>query len=190
MLFIDSCIKLYKNCFVIFIADYLGATKMKKSILLFLFFCIAVNFSYSQHRIAVLPFKNMDGKLNYNIWCYKLQDSLEKKLIAEDPDNYNYIVVPADSIEIILADLNLDPTNPQYESDMWKAVKQLNIDRVVSGNFYIQRNRLIINAFVYDVDLKIPHPDYQAKNIFKSEDKVLSAVPIISQKLRMAIIGN
>lgn len=161
-----------------------------KKYLIFVVFIVSLTSSFAQHRIAVLPFKNMDGNMDYNIWCYELQDSLEKKLIADDPESLNYVVVPADSIEMLLAELNLDPTNPQYETDMWQAVKDLNISRVVSGNFYIQSGRLIINAYVYDVEKKIPHPDYQAKNIFKSPDRVLSAVPIISKKLRMAIIGN
>lgn len=163
---------------------------MKKSIIFLVLLLITISFSYSQHRIAVLPFKNMDGKMSFNIYCYKLQDSLEKKLIQDDKDTLNYVVVPSDSIEMLLAEVNMDPTNPQYETDMWDAVEKLNIDRVVSGDFYIQSNRLIINAYVYDVDLKIPHPQYQAKNIFKSEEKIMSSVPIIAKKLRLAIIGN
>ncbi len=163
---------------------------MKRFFLIFLSILILSASAFAQNRIAVLPFKNMDGKMDYNIWCYELQDSLEKKLIEDDPDTLNYVVVPFDSVDILLAEYNLDPTNPQYETDMWKAVKKLKIERVVSGNFYIQRNRLIINAYVYDVEHKQPHPEYQAKNIFKSEDKVLTAVPIIAKKLRQAVIGN
>lgn len=166
---------------------------MKKTlVLIFILFIFKAAGSSvnAQHRIAVLPFQNMDGKMKYNIWCYNLQDSLEKKLVGEDPKELNYVVIPSDSIEIHLAEMNLDPSSPEYESDMWKVVEELEVNRVVSGNFYIQSNRLIINAFVYNTKMKIPHPQHQAKNIFKKESDVYEAIPIIYKRLKPAILGN
>lgn len=94
--------------------------------------------------------------------------------------------MPQDSVEAILASLNLDPMNPQYQSDMWKAVDALNVDRVIIGNFNIQAGKFLINAYIYDPTIKLPDPRYQAKDIFKSEDKIYECIPIITKRLRPA----
>ncbi len=150
------------------------------AILLFLFSIIT---AYSQVRIAIFPFQNMDGDLKYNIWSYNLQDSLTKSMGNLEQNGTIYYIVPADSVEIMLADLNLDPNNPQYQTDMWKVAKKLNVKKVVTGNFNIQANRFLLNAYVYDVKLKLPHPQYQARDIFKKEEDLYEAVGIIVEEL-------
>ncbi|MFW6232965.1 MAG: hypothetical protein ACOC4D_02915, partial [Bacteroidota bacterium] len=135
-----------------------------KKIIAFVIITMAVAFTAAnaqQLRIAVLPFDNSDGNMDYNIWSYKLQDSLYKELSIGDPDELNYRVVPIDSVEMVLAELNLDPDNPQYASDLWKAIEILGVDRVVTGNFKVKANRFLINAYVYYVATKMPHPKFQ-----------------------------
>lgn len=138
-------------------------------------FFFAAN-AISQNRIAVIPFQNMDGKFEYNEWCYSFQDSLAKALYNADPEELSYRIVPADSVEAALADLNLDPANPQYFTDMWKAISKLNVKKVVCGSFIVEGGSMLIKAAVYDVKLKLPHPKYQATNIFKDLDKAYEAI--------------
>ncbi len=60
---------------------------MKKISTLIIIAIIALGNFYlinAQPRIAVLPFKNLDGKLEYNEWCFNLQDSLAKSLKLKD----------------------------------------------------------------------------------------------------------
>lgn len=166
---------------------------MKK--IIFLFFVLFFSLSVSQNearaqvtRIAVLPFQNMDGLMELNIWCYKLQDSVAKALLEKDPNSEHYQIVPADSIDLLLADLNLDPTNPQYKTDMWKVVKSLNVEKVVTGNFNLQAKRILINAYIYDVATKLPDPHNQARDIFKKKTDVMEAVPRIIRKLLPGLI--
>lgn len=144
----------------------------------------------SQDRIAVLPFENLDGKLDLNVWSYRLQDSLASELRKSDPNEYNYRVVPIDSVEIALAELNLDPNNPEYKSDLWRAVDALKVDRVVMGEFLYEDNRFIINATLMIVEFRMPDNRHMVRNIFKTEDKIFEAVPMIAQKLRQGVIGN
>jgi TolB-like protein len=142
----------------------------------------------AQTRIAVLPFQNMDGKMEMNIWSYKLQDSLKKALNQLDPQSEHFYIVPTDSVELILADLNLDPTNPQYPSDMWKAVDMLGAEQVVTGNFNIRAGKFLINAYVYNVKIKLPHPHHQARDIFKAEDEIYESIPMMVESLKPALI--
>lgn len=151
-------------------------------------FCSLLFEANSQMRVAVLPFQNQEGKIDLNIWSYQLQDSLQKALLAIDTEQEHFQLVPADSIENLLAELNLDPTNPQYPSDMWKAVASLNVEKVLSGNFYIRAGKLLINAYIYDVRTKLPDNKYQAKNIFKDIEDGMSAVEIILAKLKPLLI--
>jgi len=152
--------------------------------LLLLLALLISNDCFSQaKRIAFLPFQNMDGNQVLNIYCYQLQDSLSKAFKEADPEEKYYIIVPSDSVDMLLAEMNLDPNNPQYATDMWKAAKLLYVDLVITGNFNMQAKRLLINAYVYDVNTKLPNPDYQARDLFKKEEQVLSAVPMILRQL-------
>ncbi|MFP4529197.1 MAG: hypothetical protein ACLFQX_11645 [Candidatus Kapaibacterium sp.] len=167
---------------------------MKKTLLLAgavacLFF-LSVAFAFAQTRITVLPFQNMDGKMELNIWSYKLQDSLTKSLHQLDPAEEHFHIIPADSVEMVLAELNLDPTNPQYASDMWKAVRMLNAEKVVTGNFNIRARKFLINAYVYDVRLRLPAQDHQARDIFKKEADIYESIPIIVESLKPALMGE
>ena len=106
---------------------------------IFSIFSIAVVFmaitAAAQERVAVFPFRNMDGQMEYNIWRERLSDSLTIALQQEDMEYKAFYIVPSDSVAEILAAMNLDPNNPQYESDKWKAATQLNVSRVITGNF-------------------------------------------------------
>lgn len=135
-------------------------------------------------RVAFLPFKNMDGKIELNKWCYALQDSLQKHFAELDPNNEKMYVVPYDSVELILSELNLDPSNPQFDSDMWKVVENLNVNYVISGNFVFQAQRFLINTYIYDVSMKLQVNSHQARDIFVPMDKVLNAIKPIAKKLQ------
>ncbi len=158
---------------------------MKKLIILCMFiltFC-AVN-SYSQVRVAFLPFQNSTGKIELNKWCYELQDSLQKYFVALGVVSNDFYIVPYDSIEIALAEMNLNPSNPQFASDMWKVVENLHVQYVISGNFIIQAERFLVNTYIYDVDMKLALTTHQARDIFLPLDKILSGIRPIGKKLQ------
>jgi len=162
--------------------------KMSTFVFLATMLVLTVSSTLAQTRIAVLPFQNNDGKYEYNVWCYSLQDSLTQALKAADPDEANYRVVPVDSLEIALAEYNLDPSNPQYFTDMWKAITKLNIKKVISGSFVIEGGSILIKAALYDVRLKLPHPKYQAPNLFKNIDEAYEAIDEIVLIVRPGIM--
>ena len=159
-----------------------------QTVMLGVVFFLGVYISSAQLRIAVLPFRNMDGNLALTQWCVKLSDSVATSLRLQDTSNKYYVVVPQDSVAEVLASLNINPVNPQYESDMWKAVAMLHIQRIITGNFNIQYGKMLINAYNYDVQTKLPHPIAQAKNLFKSQDKTLEVVPSIITKIIPGLI--
>ena len=146
---------------------------------------LSVSVSFGQIKIAVLP---LDGLLDYNIYSYKLQDSLFKALKTIDPEGQYFQLVPLEDIETILSDMNLDPTNPEYPTDMWKAVEMLGVKKVITGNFNVQAKRFLINAYIYDVETKLPNLKHQARNIFKKEKDILKAVRIIVKRLKPGLI--
>ena len=162
---------------------------MKKYILLFVVtIIVGSGLASAQERIAVLPFRNMDGNLALNHWCAKFSDSVAAGLRLRDSSSKHYFVVSQDSVAETLAMLNLDPTNPQYESDMWKAVAMLKITRVITGNFNVQAGKMLINCYNYEVATKLPNPVGQARNLFKSLDKPLETVPTIVNKMYMGLV--
>lgn len=137
----------------------------------------------AQLRVVVLPFRNMDGKIDYNLWQYELADSLRNTLLAMDPNEEQYHIVDPDSVEMAIAEFNLDPTNAQYESDVWRAVDLIGADKVVQGNFFLRGDRVLMNAYVYDVEFKMADQVNQAKDIYKSPTTYLSAVKKMAKLL-------
>ncbi len=137
----------------------------------------------SQIRIAFFPFQNKDGDMKFQSWCYDLQDSLYLAFLELDPEGKYYEIIPPDSVELLLTEMNMDPANPQYETDMWTAAKKLNAKKVITGNFNYQAERYLINAYIYDVRTKLSHPQFQARNIFKSEERIYESIPEIVDAL-------
>jgi hypothetical protein len=152
-------------------------------------FFILSSSMYSQpKRIVVLPFQNMNGLKSYNLLCYQLQDSLSKALTAKDPEGKYFYIIPADSIEIMLAELNVDPINPQYPTDMWKVIKMLNAKLVILGTLNVQDNNYLMNAYIYNVRTKIQNTQYKSLDIFKTETTVMEAIDIIVEDLLQGLI--
>lgn len=108
-------------------------------------------------------------------------------LSLDEQSGKSFYVIPLDSIELVLSELNLDPTNPQYESDLWKSVQKLNAAIVISGNFNISGEKLLLNMYAYNAKTKMPDPTNQAKNIYKSKDNILSAIEMIKNRLLPAL---
>ena len=136
----------------------------------------------SQTRIAILPFRNMDHDIKYNVWCMQFADSLRNALQAQDPSEGSYHIVPSDSVDMAIAALNLDPNNPQYESDMWKAVRSLGVRKAVQGNFQLRGERVLINCYVYDMESMLADQTNQAKDLYKMPTTYLEAIrPIVKR---------
>lgn len=143
----------------------------------------------AQKRVVVLPFRNMDGEVAYNPWRYELADSLRTAILAVDPAQKAFTMVDQDSVELAISELNLDPNNAQYESDVWRAVKNLNADLVVSGNFFLRGERVLLNAYVYTVELQMANQEHQAKNLYKTPTTYMEAVAVMTKKLYPALIA-
>ncbi|NQW30680.1 MAG: hypothetical protein HQ472_09230 [Ignavibacteria bacterium] len=139
--------------------------------------------SFAQQRVVVLPFRNMDGAIKYNIWCFELADSLRKGLLSVNPDQKEFVIVDPDSVDLAISELNLDPTNAQYQSDVWTAVENLHADKVVQGNFFLRGERVLLNAYVYSVEYKMSDPENLAKDLYKTPTTYLESVRIMVKKL-------
>lgn len=144
--------------------------------------------THAQSRVAVLPFKNVDQIIERNVWCLDLADSLTKAVVAIDPTQTAFTIIPADSIEMAISELNLDPTNPQYQSDVWKALAGMGAQRVVEGNFAVVGERVLMNVYVYDIKTKLAHPDHKAKNLYKPVGQHLAAVQFMATKIHPALL--
>ncbi len=162
----------------------IGVNPMQRSILLAIIVILAGAFSAAaQTRVAVLPFRNMVHDIRYNTWSMELADSLYKALSATEGAGRDFVLVPPDSIEMAIAELNLDPTNPQYESDMWKAVRSLNVAKAVQGNFQLRDDRVLINCYIYDMSSMLADQTNQAKDLYKSTTTYLETIRVIVKRI-------
>ena len=159
---------------------------MKNSLILLFVLCFFSCLTFAKTKIAVLPFSNLDGNSDHNKYCYDLQDSLTKAFIEIDPDNEYIVVVPFEEVDELLNDYNIEANSPTFDTDKWKIKDDLGCDRIISGTFRIVANRFLINSYIYYPDTQITDMDFQAKDIFKKEDKILEAVPAIVKSLYKA----
>jgi TolB-like protein len=181
-------LSLFKNFSVEISPNFKGFSMKIYKVLSFVltaFLCTLA--AQAQTRVAVLPFQNMDGNIKYNVWSDRLADSVNTLLASKDPSHQHFIVVSIDSVRMLLAEMNLDPTHPEYASDMWKAAQKLGATTVVTGNFNIQNGNLLVNAYVYDTESRLANPTHQAKDLFKPEEMILTTVPVIVKRLLPAL---
>lgn len=140
-------------------------------------------YASSQERVAVLPFYNMDGKEQLNAFCYQLQDSVTKELIKCKTPESQFHIVPIDSIELVLAEMNFDPNSPSYKDDLWKALEKLKCKKVIIGELQEQGTKLVVNASLCIVDLRLPIPQYQLRNLFVKPEEICRVVVPICKKM-------
>ena len=152
---------------------------------MFLFFSVVI---YSQTKIAILPFSNLDGNADYNKYCYEIQDSLTKAFQKVDAENKFIDVLSLEEVDNAMIDLNLDANTPNFDGEKWKVLQILKCDRVISGTFRIVGERFVVNAYIYYPETKISDQTHQAKDIFKKEDKILEVIPVIVKRLSKAFI--
>ena len=143
-------------------------------------FCVGL---FAQPRVAVLPVRNMDGNLSLNTYCYKIADSLRTALTMSELNGKQFTVVSSDTVDAVLAELNLDPNSPQYESDLWKSVAKLNCQYAITGTFNVNGGRMLLNMYVYNVSSKMADPTNAAKNIFKAPERILEMISVMRDKL-------
>ncbi len=141
----------------------------------------------AQVRVAVLPIKNLDGNLQLLTYSYAIADSL-RALLAEHPEHgKTFVVIPADTMEQALAEFNLDPTSPQFESDLWRAIAKLNCAYAITGSFEITGGRMVLNLYAYDVKTKLADQTNAARNLFKTPENIFQVLPIAVRKLVPAL---
>lgn len=158
------------------------ASSLRSVLIAAVFVCSTIAAS-AQVRVVVLPFRNMDGEIALNAWSQELADSVRKGLLAVDPQQTNFVIVDPDSVELVISEFNIDPTNAQYESDVWRAIAKMKANKVVQGNFFRRGDRVLMNAYVYDAEYKMADPVNQAKDLYKTQTTYLEAVRVMVKKL-------
>jgi len=154
-------------------------------IILFYFSTLSI---FGQLKIAILPFSNLDGNFDFNKYCYEIQDSLTKAFAEIDPNSKHIIVIPVSAVDDALSNLNIDANSPSFDVDKWKVLEELSCDRVISGTFRIAGNRFLINSYIYYPDTRLSDQQFQAKDIFKKEEKILESVATIVKQLSKAFM--
>jgi hypothetical protein len=137
-------------------------------------------------KIAILPYSNLDGNFDLNQYCYQLQDSLTKAFDAIDPEHQKIVVIPVSTVNAALTAQGIDANTPTFDTDKWNIVPALQVDRIISGNFRITSKRFLINSYIYYPDNQMQDPDFRAKDIFKKEEAIFDAIPMIVRQLSKA----
>ena len=131
----------------------------------------------------------MDGKEDLNIYCDALADSLAIVFRKGDPEEFNYRIIPKDSVALALEIVEYTPNTASALDDLWEAVDLLNCERVVLGELQKQGKNLLLNVMVYDVSTRLPSR-HQVRNLFFKPKKIPKVVKKIGKKLRAGVLGQ
>ena len=93
-------------------------------------------------------------------------------------------LITNDQVEKAISSLKEGETHPNYEATMWKAAEMLGTNKVVSGTFNMQNDRLLVNAYIYDSVLRLQDSQNRAVNLFKAPENVMEVIPIIVRKIK------
>lgn len=156
---------------------------MKTICLFAVILCISYIDAFSQTTVAVLPFRNMDGNIKLDVYSSKLSDSLYKE-IEKIAGELGIKLITNEQVEKTISSLKEGETHPNYEATMWKAAEMLGTNKVVSGTFNMQNDRLLVNAYIYDSVLRLQDSQNKAINLFKAPESVMEVIPIIVRKLK------
>lgn len=156
---------------------------MKTICLFVILLCISYINAFSQTTVAVLPFRNMDGNIKLDVYSSKLSDSLYKE-IEKIAGDLGIKLITNEQVEKTISSLKEGETHPNYEATMWKAAEMLGTNKVVSGTFNMQNDRLLVNAYIYDSVLRLQDSQNKAINLFKAPESVMEVIPIIVRKLK------
>ncbi|GIV54441.1 MAG: hypothetical protein KatS3mg039_0959 [Candidatus Kapaibacterium sp.] len=141
----------------------------------------------AQVRVAVLPIKNLDGNMQLLTYSYAIADSLRALLMRHPDHGTKFVVIPADTMEQALAEFNLDPSSPQFESDLWRGIAKLNCQYAITGSFEITGGRMVLNLYAYDVATKLADQTNTARNLFKAPENIFDVLPAAVRKLVPAL---
>lgn len=133
--------------------------------------------------IAIFPFKNLYGEVQYDDIGWAYADSLEVYLNAQAAAGTTYEVLSNVDVRDQMLAQNVDVKSPSYETDVWTIAEALEADKLIWGTYYVKYGKVFLKTEIIDLSINMPDPDNVGESKGLLYEEAIKAVPDIGAKL-------
>lgn len=137
--------------------------------------------------IAIFPFKNLYGEVQYDDLGWEYADSLEAYLNRQAGAGTRYEVVSNIDVRDQLLAQNVDVKSPSYETDVWTIAEALDADKLVWGTYFVKYDKVFLKTEVIDLSINMPDPENVGESKGLLYGEAIQSVPDVGDKILPAL---
>ena len=133
--------------------------------------------------IAIFPFKNLYGEVQYDDIGWEFADSLEVFLNAQEGANKKFEIVSNIDVRDQMLAQNVDVKSPSYETDVWTIAEALEADKLVWGTYFVKYNKVFLKVEIIDLSINMPDPENVGQSKGLLYEEAINSVPDVGAQL-------
>lgn len=133
--------------------------------------------------IAIFPFKNLYGEVQYDDLGWVYADSLEVYLNAQAGAGTTYQVISNVDVRDQMLAQNVDVKSPSYETDVWTIAEALEADKLVWGTYFVKYGKVFLKTEIIDLSINMPDPENVGESKGLLYDEAITSVPDVGAKI-------
>ncbi len=133
--------------------------------------------------IAIFPFKNLYGEVQYDDIGWEFADSLEVWFNAQEGANTKYEIVSNIDVRDQMLAQNVDVKSPSYETDVWTIAEALEADKLIWGTYFVKYNKVFLKVEIIDLSVNMPDPENVGESKGLLYEEAINSVPDVGAQL-------
>lgn len=133
--------------------------------------------------IAIFPFKNLYGEVQYDDIGWEFADSLEVWFNGQEAANTKYEIVPNIDVRDQMLAQNVDVKSPSYETDVWTIAEALEADKLIWGTYFVKYNKVFLKVEIIDLSVNMPDPENVGESKGLLYEEAINSVPNVGAQL-------
>lgn len=133
--------------------------------------------------IAIFPFKNLYGEVQYDDIGWEYADSLEAWLNRQEAANTKFEIIPNIDVRDQMLAQNVDVKSPSYETDVWTIAEALEAHKIVWGTYFVKYNKVFLKVEIIDLSVNMPDPENVGESKGLLYEEAINSVPEVGEDL-------
>lgn len=133
--------------------------------------------------IAIFPFKNLYGEVQYDDLGWAYADSLEVYLNAQAGAGTTYEVLSNIDVRDQMLAQNVDVKSPSYETDVWTIAEALEADKLIWGTYFVKYGKVFLKTEIIDLSVNMPDPENVGESKGLLYEEAINSVSDVGAKL-------
>jgi hypothetical protein len=133
--------------------------------------------------IAIFPFKNLYGEVQYDDLGWSYADSLEVFLNAQPGSGANFALVPNVDVKDQMLAMNVDVKAPSYETDVWTIAEALGASKIVWGTYFTKYGKVYLKVEIIDLSVNMADTENVGESKGLLYEEAITSVPTVGEKI-------